>query len=316
MTQIIVVSGLSGAGKSTALHTLEDLGFFCIDNLPTVLAAETARACESGGIERIALGIDVRVGAFLGSFGEMLEALRADPSRTISVLFLDAADEAILRRFSETRRPHPLNMIEGTSALALLDGIRMERERLASLRGRADIVLDTTRSSVHELRRQVIDRLGPASGTAPRMQTRILSFGFKYGPPVDADIILDVRFIENPYFVPNLKALPGTDRQVADFVLNRDDTKEFLDKAEALLGFTLPRYEKEGKSYLTIGIGCTGGRHRSVAISEELGRRLGKLGHVTVAHRDLANDVSRNTGRFSQTELRGLAVPSLPPPKK
>ncbi len=316
MTQIIVVSGLSGAGKSTALHTLEDLGFFCIDNLPPVLAAETARACERGGIERIALGIDVRVGAFLGSFGEMLEALRADSTRVVSVIFFDAADEALLRRFSETRRPHPLNMIEGTSALALLDGIRLERERLASLRGRADMVLDTTRTSVHELRRQVLERLGPASGTAPRMHTRVVSFGFKYGPPVDADIVLDVRFIENPYFVPNLKNLPGTDVDVSTFVLERDETKQFLDRAEALLAFTLPRYEKEGKSYLTIGIGCTGGRHRSVAISEELGKRLGTLGPVTVAHRDLTNDVGRNTGRYSQTELRGLTAPSLPPPKK
>jgi len=293
---VVVVSGLSGAGKSQALHTLEDLGFFCVDNLPTLLAPQVLELCERGGMTRLALGIDVRVRAFLGEVGSVLELLEADEHRDLHVLFLDASDETLLRRFSETRRPHPLaaeggpNPGErGEGALAVLDGVRVERERLAPLRARATRIIDTTNTTVHELRRILIAHFGPASGGAPRMVTRIVSFGFKYGTPVDADVVLDVRFLDNPYFVPELKALTGLDEPVAQYVLAAPEAQEFMRRTSALLEFVMPRYEREGKSYLTIAIGCTGGRHRSVVIADALGRdTLATIGApVAVVHRDV-----------------------------
>jgi len=288
---VAVVTGLSGAGRTTALHTLEDLGFFCVDNLPTVLAPQAVRVCEEGGMTRVALGMDVRVRAFLASTGRVLSELAGERQRDVHVIFLDASDETLLRRFSESRRPHPLNANGESHAIAVLDGIRLERERLASLRAGATIVFDTTHLSVHDLRRAIVARLGPASDGAPHMLTRILSFGFKYGTPVDADMVFDVRFLENPYFVPHLKHLPGTDPRVADFVLKLPEAQELLEKMRQLLAFTMPKFEREGKSYLTIAIGCTGGRHRSVALAEALGVAL-HAGEgapvVAVTHRDLA----------------------------
>ena len=290
--QVIVVTGLSGAGRSTALHALEDMGFFCIDNLPPVLAPEAVALCERGGMLRIALGVDVRVRAFLGEIGKVLSLLAAPNDagvnlREVQVLFLDASDEALLRRFGETRRPHPMASADADGAIAVLDGVRLERERLAPLRAHVDHLIDTTRLSVHELRRTVLDRFGPAAGGALRMSTRIVSFGFKYGTPVDADLVLDVRFMQNPHFVPELRALVGTDAPVSKYVLSHPDTAEFLEKTMALLAYVLPRYEREGKSYLTIAVGCTGGQHRSVAIAAELGKRLGAERSVTVQHRDI-----------------------------
>jgi len=305
-TTVVVVSGLSGAGKSTALRALEDLGFFCTDNLPTVLAPQAVALCEHGGMWRVALGIDVRVRAFLGEFENVMSALDNGGQRDVHVIFLDASDEALLRRFSETRRPHPMNAAGGApgsreGAIAVLDGIHMERERLAPLRARATHVVDTTRLSVHELRRTIISSFGPASGGAPRMSSRIVSFGFKYGTPMDADLVLDVRFLDNPYFVPELKALPGTDPRVVSYVLNLAETQEFLTRTRDLLAFVMPKYEREGKSYLTIAIGCTGGRHRSVVLADVLARELGPVAGVpiTVVHRDV---------------LRGLGEGSIPAP--
>ena len=287
---VVVVSGLSGAGKSQALNTLEDLGFFCVDNLPTLLAPQAVALCERGGMARVALGIDVRVRAFLGEVGNVLQLLEAGGQRDLHVLFFDAGDETLLRRFSETRRPHPLSAESTASegALAVLDGVRIERERLAPLRARATRIIDTTNTSVHELRRILIAHFGPASGDGPRMVTRIVSFGFKYGSPVDADVVLDVRFLDNPYFVPHLRALTGQDEAVARYVLDAPETGEFMKRTSALLEYVLPRYEREGKSYLTIAIGCTGGRHRSVAIAEALARFMStSLGvSVSVVHRD------------------------------
>ncbi len=287
-TQVVVVTGLSGAGKSTALHALEDLGFFCIDNLPTVMAPEAVAVCARGGVGRIALGMDVRVREFLGEMSRVLAQL-ADAA-PLRVLFLDASDEALLRRFNETRRPHPLaRQGHHQEAVALLESVAAERERLSPLRARADDVIDTTSLSVHELRRTVIERFGPSSGGAPPMSVRVVSFGFKYGAPVDADVVLDVRFLDNPHFVPALKALPGTDPRVMTYVLENPETKGFLEHAHELLAFSLPKYEREGKSYLTIAIGCTGGRHRSVVIAHELGRLLHEAQRsVTVYDRDLA----------------------------
>ncbi len=288
---VVVLSGLSGAGKSQGLNALEDLGFFCVDNLPTLLAPQAVLLCERGGMTRVALGIDVRVRAFLGEVGNVLQLLEAGGQRDLQVLFFDASDETLLRRFSETRRPHPL-AAEGAAgttegALAVLDGVRVERERLAPLRARATRIIDTTNTSVHELRRILVAHFGPASGDGPRMVTRIVSFGFKYGSPVDADVVLDVRFLDNPYFVPELRALTGLDESVARYVLNAPETQEFMRRTSALLDYILPRYEREGKSYLTIAIGCTGGRHRSVAVAEALARVMAaSLGApVNVLHR-------------------------------
>jgi UPF0042 nucleotide-binding protein len=302
---VVVVSGLSGAGKSQALNALEDLGFFCVDNLPTLLAPQAVALCERGGIMLVALGIDVRVRAFLGEVGSVLKLLEAGGQRDIHVLFLDASDETLLRRFSETRRPHPLSA-EGAGgaegALAVLDGVRVERERLAPLRASATRIIDTTNTSVHDLRRILVAHFGPASGREGRMVTRIVSFGFKYGTPVDADLVVDVRFLDNPYFVPDLKPLTGLDTLVSRYVLSNPETQEFLRRTRALLEYVMPRYEREGKSYLTIAVGCTGGRHRSVAIAEALGPELaGALGvTVAVVHRDL------HRGYFSSTPVPAL----------
>jgi RNase adapter protein RapZ len=290
---VVVVTGLSGAGKSQALHALEDLGFFCVDNLPTALAPQAVALCERGGMTRVALGIDVRVRAFLGEVGNVLQLLEDGGRRDLHVLFLDASDETLLRRFSETRRPHPLSAQSGgpgsEGALAVLDGVRVERERLAPLRASATRIIDTTNTSVHDLRRILVAHFGPASSHAARMIARIVSFGFKFGMPVDADLVLDVRFLDNPYFVPELKLLSGLDEPVADHVLGAPETQEFLRRARDLLEFVLPRYEREGKSYLTIAVGCTGGRHRSVAIAEALARCFQTSLDMTVAvlHRDL-----------------------------
>jgi RNase adapter protein RapZ len=303
--RVVVVTGLSGAGKSTALHSLEDLGYFCVDNLPTTLALRTVEVCEAGGIRRIALGIDVRVGSFLEGAASALDQIGGGQNRELGVLFLDASDEALLRRFSESRRPHPLTSLalaqraqgspgEGlqqprSGALAVLDVVQIEREQLSQLRARATVVIDTTLLSVHDLRRQVITHLGPGKAEQPRMVTRIISFGFKYGVPVDADVVLDVRLLDNPFFVPALRHLPGTDPTVRDFVLQNPEAVEFIQRTEELLAFSLPRYEREGKSYLTIAIGCTGGRHRSVvvaaALTEALQQKTGLP--ILVLHRDV-----------------------------
>jgi UPF0042 nucleotide-binding protein len=329
---VVVVSGLSGAGKSQALHGLEDLGFFCVDNLPTVLAPQAVELCERGGMSRLALGIDVRVRAFLGEVGSVLELLEAGGHRDLHVLFLDASDETLLHRFSETRRPHPLTAeAGGEGALAVLDGVRTERERLAPLRARATRVIDTTNTSVHDLRRLLVAHFGPASGSAPAMVTRIVSFGFKYGTPVDADVVLDVRFLDNPYFVAALRQLSGLDEAVARHVLEAPESREFMTRTRGLLEYVMPKYEREGKSYLTIAIGCTGGRHRSVAIAEALARDLrASVGaQIAVVHRDvergaaaaaLAQNRADPAGpddegggdRPSVVELKGVTAP--PPP--
>ena len=295
----MIVTGLSGAGKSTAVHALEDLGFFCVDNLPTPVMKPTLQAFAAVGVKRIALGVDVRVRSFLDDAAAAIKDL-ATPERDVQVLFLDASDEALLRRFSSTRRPHPLSTTlepgseQGTTAV--LDGIRIEREKLMRLRERATIVLDTTRLSVHELRREVINHLGPGAGAASRMRTRFVSFGFKFGTPVDADMLFDVRFIQNPYFVPELKDLPGTTEAVRKYVLDQPDSQAFQERVGSLLEFCLPRFEAEGKSYLTVAIGCTGGRHRSVVMADQLGSQLSqRLGlSIDVVHRDV--DRVRMTG--------------------
>ncbi len=293
--RVVVVTGLSGAGKSTALHSLEDLGYFCVDNLPTALLERTVEVCVAGGIRRVALGVDVRVGSFLEGAAPALEHI-ARSERDLVVIFLDASDEAIIRRYSESRRPHPLaaggreGIAPDRGAVAVLDGIRLERERLAPLRAKASVVIDSTRLSVHDLRRQVIAHLGPGTAEDHRMMTRFVSFGFKYGLPVDADVVFDVRLLQNPFFVPELRHLPGTSPEVRAFVLGSPDSRELIEKTSDLLAFALPRYEREGKSYLTVAFGCTGGRHRSVTVAEVLAEKLRAVTAlpILVFHRDVA----------------------------
>ena len=279
--QLVVVTGLSGSGKSTAIHVLEDLGFYCIDNLPVALIPRVVELWESSQeeVRRVALGVDVRERHFLEQVPSVFAELRAR-GVALEVIYLEASDDVLLRRFSETRRPHPAAL-----GGVLKDGIRRERERLQALREVADRILDTTALTVHELRaalRDLVER--PDGGT---MTISLVSFGYKYGLPSDADLALDCRFLPNPFFVEELRHQIGTDAPVAEYVLRREETQEFLARVTELLEYTLPRYQREGKSYLTIAFGCTGGRHRSIVLVEEMRRRLQERGHrVLVRHRD------------------------------
>jgi UPF0042 nucleotide-binding protein len=281
--RVVIVTGLSGSGKSTAIHVFEDLGFYCIDNLPVTLIPRFLELCEKSEepITRVALGIDLRERVSLREFPAVLAELRGRGQR-VEILFLDAADEVLLRRFSETRRPHP-----AASGGGIAQGIRTEREGLAGLRELADQIIDTSALTVHELReqlRQLLTTVPPHTA----LLVAIESFGYKYGVPTDADIMFDVRFLPNPFFVEELRARSGVETEVATFVLQRPETERFLAHVSALLESTLPLYVREGKSYLTLAVGCTGGRHRSVVIAEELGRRLRGWDYaVHVRHRDL-----------------------------
>lgn len=309
--RLVIVSGLSGAGKSTALHALEDLGFFCVDNLPTSVVGNVLQSCRQARITRVALGVDVRSRVFLEGFGASMDALAADSSMQVSLVFLDATDSALLARFSATRRPHPLSTsMEGAEreAIAVLDGVAAERERLAKVRARATDVIDTTGQTVHDLRRRVVDLFGPGVAKTPGMQVRFLSFGFKYGLPIDADLLLDVRFLKNPYFVEELRHQTGQQQAVADFVMAEPDTREFIDHAGKLIAFCIPRYEREGKAYLTIAVGCTGGKHRSVVLAGELARTVqgAVSGEVRVVHRDVHRDLV--TDRASEPDIIGGGV--------
>ncbi|TAK07113.1 RNase adapter RapZ, partial [bacterium] len=279
----IVVTGLSGSGKSVVIKALEDNGFFCIDNLPVVLIPKFIDLCQGygEGIKRIALGIDLREGLFLQSWPEVLAELRAAGHR-VEVLFLDAADDVLLRRFSETRRPHPLAG-EGSTG----EGIARERKALEGMRALADKVIDTSDFNVHELKK-VVEQYYSQSLSPRKMSLFLTSFGYKYGIPHDTDMILDVRFLPNPFFVDELRGKNGLAPEVEEFVLKREETHTFLDRLYSLLEFTLPQYEREGKSSLTLALGCTGGKHRSVVLVEELKRRLDQERfRIHVKHRDI-----------------------------
>ena len=280
--QLVVVTGLSGSGKSTAIHVLEDLGFYCIDNLPVALIPRVVELWESSQeeVRRVALGVDVRERHFLEQVPSVFAELRGR-GVALEVIYLEASDDVLLRRFSETRRPHP-----AADGGGLADGIRREREKLRAVREASDRILDTSALTVHELRaalRDLIERTD--AGT---MTIALVSFGYKYGLPTDADLVFDCRFLPNPFFVEELRHRVGTDQAVADYVLKRQETQDFLRHMLGLLDFTLPHYQHEGKSYLTIAIGCTGGRHRSIALVEELKRLLTERGRrVLVRHRDV-----------------------------
>lgn len=274
--QIVIVSGLSGAGKSTALRALEDVEFYCVDNLPLPFLAELVEhMAKEGDGDKLAVAIDSRQKKWLPQWREQMGQLRGAGHR-LEVMFLEAADEALLRRFSETRRRHPL------SGDDVHDGVRRDREICADLRQGAAIV-DTTNLNMHQLKAIIKDRYG---GTG-KLAVTLVSFGFKHGLPVDFNLVFDVRFLPNPYFEPTLTHFTGRDPEVARFVLDNKDGKEMTDRVESLLRFSLPQFQHEGKLYVTIAVGCTGGRHRSVAIVEELRRRLAGDWDVLVRHRDV-----------------------------
>jgi RNase adapter protein RapZ len=281
--QVVILTGVSGSGKSTALRALEDAGFYCVDNLPILFLEKLLELSghTAGEVSRIALVVDAREGRFLSEAPRIIQEVREKGS-DVQVLFLDASDESLVRRYSETRRRHPLAGDSGT----VPDGIAAERQALADLKAIADEVIDTTPLNVHELKRLVTRRF--FGGESARLGVTLVSFGFRYGIPTHADMVLDVRFLPNPYFVPELKPYPGTDPRVSEFVLAQPDAKAFLERLVDLCGFLLPRYRAEGKSYLTLAIGCTGGKHRSVALSAVLASRLEAGGQpVRLWHRDV-----------------------------
>jgi RNase adapter protein RapZ len=280
--QVAVITGLSGSGKSTAIRALEDLGYYCIDNLPAVLIPRFLELCESTDeVSRVALGVDTRGLGFLDELPGMLGEIRRRGHR-LEVVYLEAGDQSLVRRFGETRRPHP--MAEGSDVAA---AIARERARLAGLRGDADRIIDTTAFTSHQLREELRSLFGRVGGSTA-MRTALVSFGFKFGLPADADLVFDVRFLPNPFYVDDLRPLTGLEASVADYVLANPSTQQFLAIADDFLTFALPRYEGEGKSYLTIAVGCTGGRHRSVVLVERLHRMLEDRGvEVSVRHRDV-----------------------------
>jgi len=282
---IVVITGLSGSGMSAATNAFEDLGYFCVDNLPLTMLPTFARLVTGDqsdqGIERAALVIDIREGTFLGDFGKQLAALRA-AGLAVYVLFLEASDEVLQHRFSETRRPHPADKVQG-----LLKAIRAERAAMARIRNLADQIIDTSEHTVHTLRSHLLERFSPDRRGGP-MRVQVLSFGHKYGNPGDLELLFDVRHLPNPHFIPELKPLSGHDKRVVKYLRAQPEVEETLRRFTDLLDYLLPQYKREGKSYVTVGIGCTGGRHRSVMIANALNRRLRRTGFdAHVVHRDV-----------------------------
>ncbi len=281
---VVLVTGMSGAGRSTAARALEDLGFFVVDNLPPGQLVQTLAAIkESGDIEHVAVVIDVRGRSMFFDLPAAARDLRASGNPT-RVLFLEANDEVLVRRFESNRRPHPLQ-----KGGRVLDGLQQEREVLAELRGSADLVIDTSNLNVHELRRKI--EAGFSTDDDVSLRATVMSFGFKYGIPVDADLVADMRFLPNPYWVPELRELTGQDAPVSDYVTELPEARQFLDQYAALVDLAADGYQREGKQYVTIAIGCTGGKHRSVAMTEHLAARLVRQGMETlVVHRDLGKE--------------------------
>jgi UPF0042 nucleotide-binding protein len=280
--RVVVITGLSGSGKTHVLRALEDIGWFCVDNLPTALIPRFAELIRgSDELRRSALVVDMRGREFLREFPREYRALKTKGLQA-SLLFLEADEKVLVRRFSETRRPHPLAINQPA-----IEGIREERAALAGIRKRADLILDTSQYTVHELRDYIREHYG-AGETTPRMVVSVASFGYKYGVPAEADLVFDARFLPNPNFVPSLKRLTGRHRPVVRYMRRQADTAGFLRRLESFLAYVIPRYEREGKSYLTIAVGCTGGRHRSVMIADALGKSLSTRGYsVKIRHRDL-----------------------------
>lgn len=281
-TRFVIITGLSGAGKTEAIRAFEDLGFFCVDNLPATLIPKFAELCaQSGGrINKIALVVDIRSGEFLDSLQSALAALE-EMGINYEILFLEASTETLVRRFKETRRPHPLASLGG-----LIEGISAERKRLEDFRGRATKIIDTSNLSARRLRERIAESFG--HDEAMRLAIAVVSFGFKYGLPMDCDLVFDVRFLPNPHYVESLRNFTGEDEPVREYVLRWPVTEKFIRKLFDLIAFLIPNYINEGKTQLVIGIGCTGGKHRSVTIASELAKFLRSERHrVTLEHRDL-----------------------------
>jgi UPF0042 nucleotide-binding protein len=288
MLSLVIVTGMSGAGKTVAMQSFEDLGYFCIDNMPPNLLPKFWELVhESGKIKKVALVVDIRSRAFYDEIFSMLSKMDEDEQEKhqkvdMKILFLNASDEELVSRYKETRRSHPLAM-EGR----LLDGIEKERELLSEIKSRASVEIDTTDLTPRQLREEIFDNFQESS-VVPTFHIEVMSFGFKYGLPIDADIVMDVRFLRNPFYIKELKTQTGMDKPVYDYVMDDAETKNFYDKFYSLLKDIVPGYEKEGKTSLTIAIGCTGGQHRSVAIAQRLGTDLKKLDYyVDITHRDM-----------------------------
>ena len=284
--EIVVITGLSGSGKTLAIRAFEDMGHFCVDNLPVALIPVFADLCaRRPDLRRAALVVDVREGTFLGEFPVIFDALRRNPRHRARLLFFEADDEALIRRFSETRRPHPL-----ASGGSLEEGISRERQMLEPLRERADLIIDSSRFNVHELRRYIQEHFAPQAGGQP-IGISVVSFGYKHGLPAEADLLFDTRFLPNPFFVDGLRGRSGLEREVTDYLEAIPDYREFLARIVDLVAFLIPRYIHEGKSYLTVAVGCTGGRHRSVAMAEAVSQSLRDRGYeVKASHRDLERE--------------------------
>jgi UPF0042 nucleotide-binding protein len=288
-TEILIITGMSGAGRSTVAHSLEDLGWYVVDNLPPALLGNLIELVTTS-VKKVAVVIDVRGRAFFGDLTKSLSDL-ADQGITRKILFVDAADDVLVRRFESTRRPHPL---QGSDRI--LDGISKERDRLREVRDSADLVIDSSALNIHQLEKKIADYFHEDSDTDLRVN--ILSFGYKYGIPVDADLVVDCRFISNPHWVPELRPLSGLDKPVSDAVLNNDNVQDFLERYQALFETMTTGFIAEGRKYLTLAIGCTGGKHRSVAVAVELVKRLTKQENLLkykieaqALHRDLGREI-------------------------
>lgn len=281
MINLIIVSGVSGSGKSTAINALEDLGYFCVDNLPPTLIPTFIELCANSAesISKVALVMDIREGVFLERAPDVIEELKKKNGYGVELLFLESSDEAVVRRYKETRRKHPLSA-DGN----ILEGIIKEREMLSPIKSLADHVINTSSFNVHQLREIVQDTFGKTARR--RMSINFLSFGYKYGFPYDADLVFDVRFLPSPHFVEGLKDLTGADKRIQNFIFKDESGREFIQKLVDLLKFLFPRYEKEGKTSLTVAIGCTGGKHRSVVITNKVAEKFKRLS-PNVWHRDI-----------------------------
>ncbi len=284
LLQVTIISGLSGSGKSTAMSVLEDSGFYCIDNMPATLIPTFVELCQHStrGLSRVAIVVDIRGREFLEDIRKVVHNLM-EVGHQVKILFLESTDEILIRRYSETRRRHPLEKERGMS---LPEAVKEERGEIAFLREIADEVIDTSALNVHQLRSLVMERL--LNSTTQKMNVTLLSFGYSYGIPTEADIVMDVRFLPNPFFVRELRGLTGEDKKVKGYVLEKEETNDFLYRFTEMVEYLVPLYENEGKSYLTIAIGCTGGKHRSVVITERLAETLAQREkEVTVRHRDI-----------------------------
>ena len=288
--RFIIVTGLSGAGKSEATNSLEDMGYFCVDNLPPTLIKKFAEVCKQsdGKIDKVALVIDIRGGIFFDDLFDSLNEL-AKEQFEYEILFLDTADEILVKRFKEKRRSHPL-----APGGRVITGIERERKRLKEVKEKADIIIDTSKYAIKDLREEMLKKFGDGEIPQKQLAITVLSFGFKYGIPVDSDLVFDVRFIPNPFYIPELKPHSGNDKPVKDYVLQQEESKVFLEKSVDMLKFLIPNYNKEGKRQLIISIGCTGGRHRSVAIANAIYENLKDSNYnVYVEHRDIKEDVHK-----------------------